>query len=204
MASATGFELPISRNRSLAPARGVQPSEPVTAEPVAAEPLAAPSAKAKPSKSATSEDLLRAATTDNKSPGIGMKPSPYNDPFESDRTHGNPAEPPLLPPAPSVSVPPSEPVAAPSNKATPPKSATVEELLKAATTDKSPGIGMKPLPFFDPFEPERTDKSPSIGKKPSPYSDPFEHDSTHGRPAESPAKPKPPKARPQRQIIEDL
>jgi hypothetical protein len=50
------------------------------------EPAPIRPAKAKSTKDTTLDDLLKAAATTDKSAGIGKKPSPYTDPFESDHT----------------------------------------------------------------------------------------------------------------------
>jgi len=80
------------------------------------------------------------------------------------------------------SVPTPEPKPSRSAKAKQSKGATLEDLLKAATTEKTPGVGKKPSPYADPFEPDRA----------------------RTKPAESSPAPRPPKVRPQRKIVEEL
>ena len=85
-------------------------------------------------------------------------------------------------PPPPVSVPPSETRPNRTAKARQSKGATLGDLPKAATTEKSSGAG----------------------RKPSPYADPFEQDRGHAKPAAFPAGSKPAKVRPQRQLVEEL
>lgn len=122
---------------------------------------------------------------------------------------------PPLPTAPPTSALPPESDPARPARTTPSKGTALEGLMKEAATAKSPGAGErkpadsprgreKPSAYANPFEPERSTTRPAESfretGKPSPFADPFEADRVSRRPAER----KPTKARPSRQIIEEL
>lgn len=89
---------------------------------------------------------------------------------------------PAAPSAPTVSVTSPEIVPPRSAKTKQSKGATLGDLLNAATSEKSSGVG----------------------RKPSPYADPFESDRPNSKASQSPAGPRPPKVRAQRKIVEEL
>ena len=106
---------------------------------------------------------------------------------------------PALPPAAPIAVPPPETEPARPAKAKSSKSTTLDGLLlRALPTDES-SVGMKPSPFAG-----RAGAGRPVGTKPSPFADPFEPDEPPTGSTKSQARPRPPKARPQRPIIEEL
>ena len=105
----------------------------------------------------------------------------------------------VLPQAPTLRAP--EVVTLPAPSPTPPVSATSPEIVppRWAKAKQSKGATMDDL-----LKAATSEKTPGAGRKSSPYSDPFESDRARTKPVESSPAPKPPKVRPQRKIVEEL